>query len=79
MNNLIMKISPVILKLGNFEVRWYAICILIGAYLAYACSQWVMKREGYSKTIFESLFFVAFPAGLLGARLWWCLSGIFLQ
>ena len=74
MINLAAKISPIIFKIGNFQVRWYAVCILIGAYLAYAVSQWVMKREGYSKSIFESLFFVAFPAGLLGARLWWCLS-----
>ncbi len=74
MNNLLLKVSPIIVRIGTFEIRWYAVCILIGAIICYLTCQWVMKREGYAKDIFESVFFIAFPAGIIGARIWWCLS-----
>ena len=68
------KLSPVIIEIGNFSIRWYAVFIMIGALLTLAFSQWAMKRGGYSKDILNTLFFVAFPMGLVGARLWWCIA-----
>ena len=68
------KISPVIIEIGNFSIRWYAIFILIGAVLTLVFSQWAMKRGGYSKDLLNTLFFIAFPMGLVGARLWWCIA-----
>ena len=58
------KISPVIIEIGNFSIRWYAIFILIGAVLTLVFSQWAMKRGGYSKDLLNTLFFIAFPMDL---------------
>lgn len=74
MINVLGKISPVLFEIGNFSVRWYALCILVGALLTLTFSQWAMKRGGYPKEIFETLFFITFPSGLIGARLWWCIA-----
>lgn len=74
MDSLIMKISPVIIKLGSFEIRWYAICILVGALVTYFFAQRAMIKAGHPKAVFENLFLVAFPSGLIGARLWWCIA-----
>lgn len=68
------KLSPVIIEIGNFSIRFYALFILVGALLTLVFSQWAMKRGGYPKHILETLFFIAFPSGLIGARLWWCIA-----
>ena len=64
---------PTSFKVGPFEITFYACCILLGAILALVLSMWSIKRKGYDPKELENLFLVAFPMGLLGARLWYCL------
>ena len=64
---------PTSFKIGPLEVTLYACCILLGALLSLALSMWSMKRKGYDPKELENLFLVAFPMGLLGARLWYCI------
>lgn len=50
---------------------FYAAFILTGAYLAYALSEREFIKMGKKKGYVEDIFLVAFPAGILGARLWY--------
>mgnify|MGYP006923231122 CR=1 FL=1 len=38
----------VFLKLGDFEIRWYAICILLGALIALVRCRYELKKKGYN-------------------------------
>ena len=71
---LIYKISPIAFKIGSIEVRWYAICILVGAIIAFLLSKKVFTKNGYEGEIADNIVLVALPSGIIGARIWWCLS-----
>ena len=53
------------------NLAFYAICILCGAGLVYFVCDHYMYKEYGQHGILESTFFVAFPAGILGARIWY--------
>ena len=56
---------------GKPNIAFYAICILSGAILVYfICDHYMYKEYGQHGTL-ESTFFVAFPAGIIGARIWY--------
>jgi phosphatidylglycerol:prolipoprotein diacylglycerol transferase len=52
-------------------VAFYAIFILGGAFLAYTLTEREFIKLGKKKGFIEDIFIVAFPAGILGARLWY--------
>ena len=51
------------------NLAWYAICILSGAILVYVICDHRFYVEYGKHGILESTFFVAFPAGIIGARI----------
>ena len=73
---LLDGISPVAITLFGIEIRWYAICILVGAVLALFVSQRIVRNYGYGKEILSDMFLYAFLGGLVGARLWYILANI---
>jgi phosphatidylglycerol:prolipoprotein diacylglycerol transferase len=52
-------------------VTFYAIFILTGAILAYQLTEYEFVKRGKKKGFVEDVFVIAFPAGILGARLWY--------
>ena len=53
------------------NLAFYALCILSGAIIVYfVCDHYMYKKYGRHGTL-ESTFIVAFPAGILGARIWY--------
>lgn len=75
MNFLTAKLSPIFFEIdGLFEIRYYALFILTGALLAYFLSRYFFKRDGNDPTAIENIFFLAFPAGILGAKIWFTFS-----
>ena len=56
------------------NLAWYAICIVSGAVLVYFISDHLMYKEYGKHGICESTFYVAFPAGVIGARIWYCVG-----
>lgn len=65
-----------LLQIGSFTIYWYAFFILTGAVLSYFVSQYFIKKDGYPHATLENAFFLVFPAGILGARLWYVLSNL---
>ena len=51
------------------NIAFYALCILSGAILVYFLCDHYMYKEYGQHGILESTFFVAFPAGIIGARI----------
>lgn len=75
MMNLLMDKLPTGINIFGFEIRFYAIFILTGAILAFVLAIYHNKKQGtYDKSTFENLFYIAFPAGILGARLWYVIA-----
>lgn len=61
---------------GGISIAFYAIFILSGAFLVLAiCDHFIYKVYG-KHDIVTTCFFVAFPAGLIGARLWYVVLDI---
>ena len=54
---------------GKPNIAFYALCILSGAVLVYFICDHFMYKEYGKHGILESTFFVAFPAGIIGARI----------
>ena len=53
------------------NLAFYALCILTGAIIVYfVCDHYMYKKYGRHGTL-ESTFIIAFPAGILGARIWY--------
>lgn len=73
---LLDSISPVAITLWGIEIRWYALCILVGALIALFVSQRIIRSYGYGKEILSDMFLYAFLGGLVGARLWYILANI---
>lgn len=61
------------ISIGPISVKWYAICILSGAVIAYLLSAKEIKKMGYPVSVADDLFFGALIAGIVGSRLWYVL------
>lgn len=63
--------DPIALRLGPLEIRWYAICILLGLVLAV----YLTTREAPRKKILPDdvldFILLAFPLAIIGARLYY--------
>ena len=58
----------------SFDIRWYAVLIMIGAFLAYLVSRKEMRAARYiSEDFFDSFFIYTLWVGIIGARLWYCI------
>ena len=58
----------------SLDVRWYAVLILTGAFLAYLVMRKNVKEAKYiDLDFFDSLFVYTLWVGILGARLWFCI------
>lgn len=62
-----------IFRIGNFAIRWYSTCWLIGLALAYFIVKWLYKDQKVKDTYFDPLFMYCFLGILIGARLGHCL------
>lgn len=57
----------------GFTIAFYGILIVSGAIISYFVSDHYFYKKFKKHGILETLLLVAFPAGLIGARLWYCL------
>ncbi len=55
-------------------IRFYAIVILLGALLALFLSDYRAHKAGFDWHFFDTVFLVAFPSGIVGARIWYVIA-----
>ena len=60
----------------GIPIRFYALCILIGALITLIVTQRIIKSYGYGKELIGDMFLYAFLGGLVGARLWYIVANI---
>ena len=56
---------------GGLHIAWYGVIIVSGALICYLISDHRMYLKYGRHGILESTLFVAFPAGIIGARIWY--------
>ncbi len=55
---------------GPISIKWYAMLILTGAFIAYGVSLYNFKKLGYDSELGDNLFVGALLSGVVGSRLW---------
>ncbi len=55
-------------------ITWYAVFILAGALLALFLSSYRAHKDGYEWSFFVTVFLIAFPLGIVGARIWYVIA-----
>lgn len=68
--------NPVLISIGNFEIRWYAIFILIGVVLSYLLIITEGKKMNIRKDFLSNLIFWTIIFGFVGARLYYVLFNL---
>ena len=66
-------VSPEILRLGPFALRWYGLCFALAFLLGYFIVQWIYQRELKPERDLDRLLFTMLGGTLVGARLGHCL------
>ena len=61
-------VSP---KTGSPNIAFYALCIIGGAVIVYFVCDHIFYKEYGKHGLLESTFYVSFPAGIIGARIWY--------
>ena len=63
--------DPIAFEIGSFEVRWYGILIACGVILAMLLTSYNCKKKDVDFDIILDIFFIAFPAAIIGARMYY--------
>lgn len=60
--------------IGSFSIAFYALFILGGALVALLLSSYRARKQGFSFDFFITIFLIAFPLGIVGARIWYVIA-----
>ena len=63
--------EPVMFSIGNFQIKWYSVLILLGVILGYYLLQKEAKKHNYPNDFIFNLFFWALIFGFIGARIYY--------
>lgn len=63
--------NPVIISIGNFEIRWYSVFILIAFFVATYLIEKEAKRFDIDKNFIFNLLFWTLIFGIIGARIYY--------
>mgnify|MGYP003304864525 CR=1 FL=1 len=64
--------NPNLFSIGSFEVKKYAVCIMIGAIIAFILALRWAKKIGINEDVFYVGFAWGLVIGVLGARIFYC-------
>jgi len=63
--------NPIAFQIGSFEIRWYGILIAFGVIVAIVLAGYNCKKKDVNFDTVLDAFFVAFPAAIIGARMYY--------
>ncbi len=58
-------------KSGDFHLAWYGVIIVSGALVSYFVADRIMYKEYKRHGLLDIVILIAFPAGIIGARVWY--------
>ncbi len=68
--------NPVLISIGNFEIRWYSVLILVAAFFVFYFVTREAMRFNISRDFIFNLLFWALIFGIIGARLYYVLFNL---
>ena len=68
--------SPILITIGNLEIRWYSIFILLAFIIGIIIIEKEATNQGINKLIISNLCFYLILISIIGARLYYCLFNI---
>lgn len=72
-NYIHWNIDPIIFSIGNFGLRYYALCWLAAFVFSYIVMLRIFKKEGKTQELLDQLTMYIFLGTFIGARLGHCL------
>jgi phosphatidylglycerol:prolipoprotein diacylglycerol transferase len=69
MNGIVINLDPIILRIGDFEMRWYSAIIIVAVAVAAIIWEHQSRKKGISSGEIYRLGPWAVVAGIVGARL----------
>ena len=66
-------VDPSMLSIGSFDIRYYGLMWAVGLAISAYLFNFMMKREGYSPKMFDSIFWYGVLSTVIGSRLGHCL------
>lgn len=63
--------NPIFLQIGNINIYWYSIFILLAMIIACSIIYFELKKQKISKQFIDNLFFYTIIFGLIGARIYY--------
>ncbi len=73
LNYILWNPDPIAFHIGSVQIRWYALCWMIGLMAAYFIVKWLYEKQKIKAELFDPLFIYCFVGVLAGARLGHCL------
>ena len=73
LNYILWNPNHTALSFGSFEIRWYALCWMIGLAIAYFIVKRLYQEQKIKDELFDPLFIYCFVGILAGARLGHCI------
>ncbi|MES0329584.1 MAG: prolipoprotein diacylglyceryl transferase [Dehalococcoidales bacterium] len=69
MNGIVISLDPIILRIGDFEMRWYSVIVILAVVVAGVIWEHQSRKKGIPSGEIYRLAPWALVAGLVGARL----------
>ena len=68
--------SPILITIGNIEIRWYSIFILLAFIIGIILIEKEATKQGIDKLVISNICFYLILVCIIGARLYYCLFNI---
>ncbi len=68
--------DPIIFKIGDIEIRWYSLLILVACFMVLYLTQNEAQRFGIKREFIFNMLFWALITGIIGARLYYVLFNL---
>lgn len=68
-----LALNPNFISVFGIEIRWYAVLILTGVFIATVLSTKEADKKGLPKDYISDVLFYALPLGIIGARIYYVL------
>ncbi len=65
--------DPTFISIGSFDIRYYGLTWAVGLAISAYLFNFMMRREGYSPKMFDSIFWYGVLSTVIGSRLGHCL------
>ena len=72
MINFLAKLNPNFIEIGNFSIKWYAVCILIGVVICYITVVHLFKKAGFKPMFYGITIDTLVTLTALGVI--WCMG-----